>query len=202
MKLKKSLHLNTFIIFILLVIINFPYFLHMLSSSHELLYSIILCCSHLFVLGVTSIFFTNLIVSITINGLIDEPNKYNYTIMLPTIAGIKKAESLSNLFVILLIYIIYIFVVVFMPEMRIIVSGIFIAVYNLSVHLLPRVLFFVNNSAYIFNKMDNSLERITSYNNEKQNFCFEFSNAKSYDVVFNEEEVDEIKQKLRSINIQ
>ena len=83
----------------------------------------------------------------------------------------------------------------------VIYSSMFIAVYNLSINMVPNRILFFNNDCIIHNKINNIFVSVKSYRIDGCKCALFLSNNFKYDVIIEHAEIENLLKKFEAANI-
>lgn len=189
-KQQMGITLSIYIILLLLTLPGF-YLIAKEQSSNRII--IVLIFSQLFIVLSISIAIKNIILSLIIDIFSNELNSLSYDIIGRKNLSIKAIQSLSKFYIILIILIGYCLVYNFMPiQYSIIYSSMFIAVYNLSVNIVPNKLLFFNKHCIMHNKINNTFLYVDSYSIEDSKCTLQLSDNSKYHIIVRNSDIDNL----------
>ena len=199
-KIQNYLTLSVFAILLLLTLPG--YYLIVEEHSDNTLSVVVLIFSQLFILLSISIAIKNIIISIIIKSFSNEFNSIQYEIIDRKNFSIKTFQAISNVMVILIIMSGYCLVYLFMPlQYMVIYSSMFIAVYNLSINIVPNRIVFINNDCIIHNKINNIFYSVKSYSIKGSQCTLNLYPNSNYDLIIDKDEIENLIKKFESANI-
>jgi hypothetical protein len=202
---KKRTSLATIAIFLILLVVYSPIFInHFILESRELsvIDIILVALSNLFMLFISAVAIRNYMIKILMEIFIQSSDRFYYEIEQSENVSIKLFQSMNSFMLIVCLITGYSLIVLFLPiQLQIPCTTIFIAVYYMSINMVPNELCFIGGSCIVFNKLNNSLDQVSRYTNKGEHFTFYFSNKYAYDVVVDKDKVSSILQKLASIGL-